>query len=129
MSHVVKLAIQVKDLDALGAAAEQLGCELVRDAKTHLFYAGMRAACSHSIRVKGKTGAYEIGLVPGENGVWELQADFYQGGKGLAAAVGENAAKLKQEYAVQVAIRNAQRHNRRVQREQRADGTVVLRMA
>jgi hypothetical protein len=129
MSHVVKLAIQVKDLDALGAAAEQLGCELVRDAKTHLYYSGKRAKCSHAIRVKNNAQAYEIGLVPGENGTWELQADFYNGGRGLATAVGHNAVKLKQEYAVQVAIRHAQRHNRRVHREQRADGSVVLRMA
>lgn len=129
MSHVVKLQIEVKDLDALDAAAQQLGCELVRDAGTHLYYAGSRAECSHAIRVKDNALAYEIGLIQGENGCWELQADFYMGGNGLAAAVGHNAKKLKQEYALQVAIRHAQRRGLRVQRSVREDGYVVLRVA
>ena len=43
MSHVVKLKLQVRDLSALELAAAELGCELVRDQKTHLYYAGNRA--------------------------------------------------------------------------------------
>ena len=107
MSHVVKLQLQVKDLGALELAANELGCELVRDQKTHLYYAGNRAKCDHVIRVKG-AGAqtYEIGVIAKPDGTFELQADFYRGGYGLTDRVGYQAQTLTNEYAVQVAMKH-----------------------
>lgn len=128
MSHVVKLAVMVRDLDALAAAATALGCELVTGQKTHRYYANAQGKCEHAIRVVGNESAYEIGVVRGTDGNWELQADFWQGGRGLAEKVGTGAVKLRQEYAAQVAEKQARRMGKRVHRSVREDGSIVLRV-
>lgn len=127
MSHIAKVQIIVKDLEALAAAATALGCELVTGQKTHRYYANAQGKCEHAIRVTGSKEAYEIGVVRGADGNWELQADFYQGGRGLAEKVGADAVKLRQEYAAQVAEKQARRMGKRVQRSLREDGAIVLR--
>lgn len=127
MSHIAKVQIIVKDLEALAAAATALGCELVTGQKTHRYYANAQGKCEHAIRVTGSKDAYEIGVVRGADGNWELQADFWQGGRGLAEKVGTDAVKLRQEYAAQVAEKQARRMGKRVQRSMREDGAIVLR--
>ena len=127
MSHVVKMTFPITDLDALEVAAREVGCELVRGQKTHRYYRDMRGNCEHAIRVTGNNAAYEIGLVrSGDGQHWELQADFYQGGKGLRAAVGEGCVKLHQHYNAELAARDRRAHGYRVNK-QFVDGRVVIR--
>lgn len=128
MSHVVKLSgIPVTNLDLLAAAAEALGCELVRGQKTHLYYAGNRAKCDHVIRVKdGSARTYEIGVIENRDGAYTLQADFFNGGCGLEEKVGDNARTLFNEYAVQTAMAHLVYEGYRPYRWVNSEGNVVI---
>lgn len=106
MSHITKIKTKkdITSLDRLEAACRRLGTvELVRDATKHRFYAGNLAPCEHKIRVLNNDEAYEIGVVKDGN-KWALNADFFLGGKGLREAVGSNASRLLQSYAVLEAV-------------------------
>jgi hypothetical protein len=89
MSHITKIDLVIKDLDALSKACSKLGLELVRGQKTFKAYTTGR--CEHAICVKDMPGAYQIGLVKGKEG-YELKwdADIGDGG-GLYAKVGYEA--------------------------------------
>lgn len=101
--------------------------------------------CEHAISVVGNPDAYEIGLARypvgtkkkvkladgseqeiDVGGKFAMLFDFYQGGKGLMAKCGDNAEKLLQSYAVQVATKQARRQGFRVQKKVQADGRVQL---
>lgn len=102
MSHITKIEARhdITSLDKLERACRLLGSvELVRDITQHKYWAGQLAPCDHKIRVVGNDAAYEIGVVK-DGGKWALNADFFLGGHGLSDAVGHNAGKLQQAYAV-----------------------------
>ncbi|MER3425254.1 MAG: hypothetical protein C4293_20535 [Nitrospiraceae bacterium] len=76
--------------------------------------------------------AYEIGVVKRRDGRpgYALLWDFWKGGFGMQEKVGENADRLKQAYAVEVAKKAARCAGLRILVETRkADGSVVLRIA
>lgn len=127
MSHITKIDLEIKDLSCLETAAEMLNLDFNRDAKTHLYYAGNRGKCDHSISVRGKKDAYEIGVVANTDGSYKLNWDDYAGGRGLVDVVGQGASRLKQEYAVAVAEKQARRQGYRVKREN-IGGKIRLRM-
>lgn len=148
MSHVSKIELLVEDLDALEKACELIGCELVRGQTTYKWYGqwvndyhGDDAAykhgvdpsqygkCVHAIRVKGNPQAYEVGLVPHPSGKgFALIYDFWAGGKGLRAAIGENAGNLRREYALQVGMKEFARKGYRTERRiNPATGKVQMR--
>jgi hypothetical protein len=143
MSHLVTIDLEIKSLDRLKAAAEQLGLEFAANQKTYRWFGrtvgdyplpkGFAAAdlgkCEHALRVKGKPGAYEIGVTSRRDGRpgFTLLWDFWQGGYGLQDCVGENANKLKQAYATEHAKRYWARKGYRVTSTKKEDGTVVLK--
>lgn len=146
MSHVVTIDIEIRDLDALDAAAKSLGLELVRGQTTYRWYGrhvgdyplpdGLShedlGRCEHVLRIPGNAEAYEIGVVRRRDGRpgYTLLWDFWQGGYGLQEKVGANADRLKQAYALETAKRAAWRAGHRIVGEiRKADGTVVLRIA
>lgn len=146
MSHVATIDIEVKDLDALGKACEELGLELVKDQKRYKWYGsivggGQRimpegftnddaGKCEHVIRVKGKPTAYEIGLSTRRDGRpgYALLWDTWSGGYGIVQAVGgEKAQKLVQSYAAEVATKAAKKAGFRVvKRSVRSDGSIQI---
>lgn len=141
MSHVAKVELQVKDLDALEIAARALGLELVRGQTTYKWWGrsvgdyplpeGFRAEdlgkCLHALRLPGNSEAYEIGVVKSRAGQgYELLWDFYAGGYGLVERVGPDCAKLKQEYSAAVSTEILQRQGFRLSRVVKADGRIVL---
>lgn len=149
MSHVAAIDLHVRDLDALEKACEELGLELRRGQKTFHWYGrwvndydAEQAAyrfgidpkdygkCEHAIAVKGKPGAYEIGLVARPDGKpgWLLAFDFWgsQGATLSNKIGGETAGKLKQAYGVNVAIRTAIKQGFTYQRVVKQDGTVQV---
>src|SRR6266446_5904173 len=99
MSHVAEIDMEIKDLDALKAAAQDLGLEFCEGQQTYKWYghsvgdfpmpAGFKeqdlGKCEHALRVKGNPGAYEIGIVPRRDGRpgYTLLWDFWAGGLGL----------------------------------------------
>lgn len=128
MSHIAKIQLQIKDLDALADAAESLGCELVRDQKDFLWYDGRRNPCDHAIRVKNaKRRTYEIGVIADGEGNYRLECDFWNSG-GLENIVGAEAKKLRQAYAESAATRQAKRQGFRVHRTVNENGVVRLRL-
>ena len=119
MSHVAKLEIEVKDLDALRKAAETLGLELRQDQKTYKWWGysvgdyplpeGFKekdlGKCDHALSLKDNPNAYEVGVVKNKDGRpgYTLLWDFYGGGYGLQKAIGKDGNFLKQQYAKEVA--------------------------
>lgn len=142
MSHVPEMEIEIKDLDSLDKACDELGLELVRWKKTFKWFgrhmgdyplpAGFSASdigkCEHAIRVKGDSKAYEVGIVSRRDGRPGYTAlyDFWQGGFGLMDKIGENGDKLKQEYAAQVSIKHAKKKGFTVTRKINAAGEIIL---
>ena len=145
MSHVATIDVHITDLTALEQAAKRLGLELVRDQKTYRWWGHSvgdyplpegfgkddLGKCEHAIRIPGDNRAYEVGVVARRDGKpgFTLMWDFYAGGYGLEAKVGEGAKKLIQGYAVEKARIAAMRQGLRVHETRRADGAVVLTCA
>ena len=142
MSHIAEIEMELKDLDALKAAAESLGLEFMKDQRTYRWFGrlvgdsplpvGFKEAdlgkCEHALRVKGNPSAYEIGIVKRRDGRpgYQLQVDWWMGGRGLQAKVGENANALKQSYATEVTRKYWKRKGYRVAETRKEDGTIVL---
>jgi len=121
MSHVVQTPAVVTDLDALKQAAESVGLEFMENQHTYKWYgtsvgdyplpAGFTSKdlgkCEHALRVKGKAGAYEIGVCKrkGQDG-YVLLFDFWNNGYGLMPVVGADAYKLTQAYGKIATMKN-----------------------
>lgn len=123
MSHITKIGLQIKDLDALDKACRRLGLSLIRGQRTHKWYGRFvgdspgiaeiqrkdYGKCEHAIKVNGNAQAYEIGLVRRADGKgYEMVWDSWKGGFGLAEATGYDAkdtkaTKLRDWYAAEVA--------------------------
>lgn len=117
MSHVVKVDIQIKDLDALRRAAESLGLQFREGQKTYRWYGHYMGdyampqgvtkeqlgKCDHAIGVPGNSQAYEVGVMGNADGTYSLMWDFWQGGYGLQALVGKDCGNLIERYGIEVA--------------------------
>ena len=133
MSHVVKSKIEFKSLTALRKALEACGLEFVENQKKYKWFNAfvgdspmpdgftwpgksskhtydpkkrMLGTCDHAARVKGLPNAYEVGVYQKEDGTWGIIWDWYAGGGGLQKYLGDtnNARKVEEEYAMQLAI-------------------------
>jgi len=109
MSHITTVKLEVKDLEAMKGACEELGLEFREGAAQFRTYGGALTACDHLIAVKGNAQAYEIGLRARGDGSYEVLTDFYGGGRGLSEKVGRSGEKLIQMYGAEVAIRAARK--------------------
>ena len=126
MSHVTKISVEIKNLDALSKACEELGLQLNIGQTKFRWYAGNQGNCLHAITIPGNTSAYEIGVQRNGDG-FRLETDFYAGGKGLVAKVGNKAEKLIEEYTAQVTIQSVEEMGFEVAgRELTGDGTIQL---
>jgi hypothetical protein len=117
MSHVARIELEIKDLDALKAACLELGLELMHGQQTFCWYgevvgdsaipegfdADDMGKCHHAIRVPG--AKYEVGVV-NRNGKYTLLWDFYNAG-GLERVLGKGACRLKQAYSAERVRREA----------------------
>ena len=154
MSHVTKIDLKVRDLDALEEAADQLGLELRREQKKYAWWGRFVGdsheygdadpktfgRCEHALRIKGTTphdgsgGPWEIGVVPAKDGDgYTLLYDRYgSAGRQLEEKVGARCAKLKQEYACAVTTKRARatiaRKGFELTREGLAGGRIRLRL-
>jgi hypothetical protein len=132
MSHVARIALEIKDLCTLKQACARLGFELVEGRKTYKWYGSYMkdyplpegfspedlGKCDHAIRVPG--AAYEVGVVK-RNGRYLLLWDFWQDG-GLEPRLGKNAGRLKQAYAIARATVEARRKGYQVQEQRTRQG-------
>lgn len=125
MSHITEIKLEIKDLEALKSATRELELDFNEGQTSHLYYAGQRNKCDHAISVPGSKSAYEIGVVANPNGTYKLNWDSFGGGNGLVAKVGQDANRLKQEYAAAVTEKQLRRQGYRVKR-QNVDGKLRL---
>lgn len=141
MSHVVSVKVRINSLEALKAAARDCGLVFRQEQRTYRWYGrymgdsplpeGFSAAdlgrCDHALAVKDDPFAYEVGVVKARDGKgWVLLYDFWAQGHGLEFAIGKNAERLAQRYAVHAATRNLARQGYRVVEQKQANGTVKL---
>lgn len=143
MSHVAKIEMEIKDLGCLAKAAEHLGLEFVQGQQTYRWWGHSvgdyplpvgfseqeLGKCEHALRIPNNKYAYEVGVVPRKDGKpgYTMLWDFYGGGYGLQEKIGKDGNKLKQEYAVQVAMKHARQQGYTVSRQLKQDGSVVLK--
>jgi hypothetical protein len=125
MSHTAVLEIEVRDLEALDKACQEVGAELVLDKKKFKCYAGQED-CQHAIRVlNGTDRTFEIGVLQETKDSYSLKTDFYGGGYGLEKVVGQNACLLFQAYDAQVFQKNLP-FGWTVSRQVQTNGDVVM---
>lgn len=136
MSHVCKVELKIKDLAALGMAAQTLGGELVRGQTHYNCYADHSPAyrvsaddgkCDHAIRIRGedsKLGTHEIGVRKEADGSYSLHWDPM--GRIVSMVGGRNAERLRQEYSTAVATKWYRTNGYRVTRKVKADGKIIL---
>ena len=117
-----QIQIQIRDLDILHDACNELGLTLDPDAECRGFAGGVRKA-SHVIKLKGPIDI-AVDLSSENNGTYDLITDW-RGGH-VAKEVGVGFGRLLQSYGIQEAIRYARARGVRVIRRTRSDGSVLL---
>ncbi|MDR7545489.1 MAG: DUF1257 domain-containing protein [Armatimonadota bacterium] len=123
MSHLATVSTQIRDLDALAAALERLGCRLDGPGAIQGYFRDMGRA-DHIIRLPNSP--YTVGLVRQPDGTYTLQADLWAGH--VERVLGQHYGRLLQEYAVEVVTRAARRRGQQVRQERLPDGRVRLRI-
>jgi len=106
MSHITKLKVEIKDLECLKLACESLGLELNENQKTYKWYGSQPKKCDHAISVAGNNKAYEVGVMKKDD-IFEMEADFWNGGYGLEELAGSNCGKVMEAYGQEVAMKTA----------------------
>lgn len=139
MSHVATIELEIKDLDALRKAGEALGL-VWSEKKTYRWYGrsvgdtplppGMTEAdlgkCDFCLSIPGNAEAYELGVVRKADGTYTLAWDYWNKGFGLQDCIGKGGAKIRQEYAVEVARKQLARAGRQVQVVRQTDGSIKI---
>jgi len=145
MSHIAAIDIKITDLEALKAAARELGAFWVEGKKTYNWYgrsvgdypllAGMTAdqlgKCDHAIALPGVR--YEIGVVKLPDGTHTLAYDFYgyggqHDGQKLLAHFGDGLTKIKQFYGLHKATIAARLRGYSTSRKLAANGDIKLQI-
>lgn len=119
MSHFTTIKTQIKDLQALKMACDELGLKLVPNAKAR-GYVGNTHKGEYVIKLKGP---YDIALNQ-QDGAYGLTADLWDGH--VEKEVGKNYGKLLQLYGVHKASIEARKKGLSVHRQQKQDGSIKL---
>lgn len=120
MSHFTTIKTEIKDIEALRPAVEELGLALESNT-TARGYAGGSIRGDHVIRLKGP---YDIAVLRAPDSSYGLSCDWWDGH--VAREVGENYGKLLQLYGVHKAMREARRKGHMVQRRGLPNGSIKL---
>lgn len=136
MSHVVKIKVMIRDLEALRRACARLGLTFHEGQRTYRWYGtwmgdaplpeGIRreglGRCDHAISVPA--ARYEVGVVR-QGDHYTLLWDSWPSG-GLEAQLGTGAGRLVQAYTVEASIAEAARQGYPCWEEAMQDGSVRL---
>ena len=131
MSHVAKISVGLRDLRALAAAAPLFGMELVENQtgfKTYQREFAQAGSCEHVLKQTAPRAGglnYEVGLKRNAEGSFDLLWDRFD--HGLVNCIGQNAEKLRQEYAAAVTSQACYDQGYETRREVDADtGEIVI---
>jgi hypothetical protein len=117
LSHIARIELEIKSLEDLKAACNELGLKFNENEQSYKWYGrwvgdaplpeGIKeedlGKCDHCIHVPG--AQYQIGVIK-QDGKYRLLWDSWKAG-GLEDVLGRNAGLLKQAYAVATIIRES----------------------
>lgn len=120
MSHFTTIQTQIRDVEALRAACNELGLELLENADARGYGSNQRHG-DLVIRFKGR---YDIAATKQPDGTYQLAADWWQGH--VEKEVGKNYGRLLQLYGVHKAQAEARRKGYTTRRQTLKDGAIKL---
>ncbi len=120
MSHFTTIKTQIKDVEALRLALEEMGYTLTPQAQARGYYQN-HIQGDYVIRLKGP---YDIAVNRQPDGSYGLTTDWWEGH--VEKEVGRDYGKLLQLYGVHKTILEARKKGCWVQRRQEQDGTIKL---
>jgi len=123
MSHFTTIKTQIKDIEALRSACQEMGLPLLQNTEARGYYEN-KIKGDFIIRLKGP---YDIALNKQPDGSFGLTADLWEGH--VEQEVGQSYGKLLQLYGVHKAIREARKKGHMVRRSQQQDGAIKLVIA
>jgi hypothetical protein len=121
MSHFTTIETQVRDIEALRRACEELDVSLHQNTEARGYASNARHG-DYVIRLKGP---YDIAVNrQQESPNYQLETDWWEGH--VEKEVGANFGRLLQLYGVHKTIREARHRGRTVKRKHQQDGTIAL---
>ncbi len=120
MSHFTSIKTQIKDINALREACQELGLELLPNAEAR-GYAEARQHGEFVIRLKGP---YDVALNRQTDGTYGLSTDWWDGH--VETEVGKDYGRLLQLYGVHKATLEARKKGLSVLRRNQPNGSVKL---
>jgi hypothetical protein len=120
MSHFTTIQTQVRDLDALRHALDELGLTLHEKTQAR-GYAGNQLKGDYVIRLQGP---YDIALNQTPDGSYGLTTDWWDGH--VEKEVGANFGRLLQLYGIHKTTIEARKRGHFVQRKAQRDGSIKL---
>ncbi len=120
MSHFTEIKTQIKDIEALRLAVQEMGLTLLQNAGARGYYEN-KTKGDFVIRLKGP---YDIALNKQPDGSYALTADLWQGH--VEKEVGQKYGKLLQLYGVHKASIEARKKGLSVLRRPQQNGAIKL---
>jgi len=124
VSHWTTVKTQIKDVQALIAAATELGLAVELPSPTGQRpvirgYATMRQEVDLAVKLKGR---YDVGFLKQPDGTYQMTADWWQGH--VAAEIGAEGGRLCQVYVFHVIAIQARKKGLGVFRSVTDDGSL-----
>jgi len=123
MSHFTTIKTQIKDIEALRSACNEMGLTLLENVEARGYYEN-KIKGEFVVRLKGH---YDIALNKQPDDSFGLTADLWQGH--VEQEVGQGYGKLLQLYGVHKAMREARKKGHLARRSQQQDGAIKLVIA
>ena len=120
MSHFTEIKTQIRDIEALRSACQELGLPLLQNAEARGYYEN-KTQGDYVIQLKGP---YDIALNRQPDGSYGLTADLWNGH--VEEEVGPGYGKLLQLYGVHKTMREARKKGHMVSRSQQKNGAIKL---
>ena len=120
MSHFTSIATQIKDVEALRAACQEMSLTLLQNADARGYYEN-KTKGEYVIRLKGP---YDIAVNKQADGTFGLNADLWNGH--VEKEVGPGYGKLLQLYGVHKASIEARKKGLSVLRRHQPNGSIKL---
>jgi hypothetical protein len=120
MSHFTEIKTQIKDIEALRSACQEMGLSLLQNVEARGYYEN-KTKGDYVIRLKGP---YDIALNQQPDGTFGITADLWNGH--VEQEVGRGYGKLLQFYGVHKTLKEARKKGHMVRRSQQQDGSIKL---
>ena len=120
MSHFTEIETQIKDIEALRSACQELGLSLLQNAEARGYYEN-KTKGDFVIKLNGP---YDIAINKQADGTYGLTADLWNGH--VENEVGQGYGKLLQLYGVHKTTLEARKKGLSVLRRQKQDGSIKL---